>query len=850
LVLSNFGSQIGEEAKSHEFVGPSLQHNFGVRRITRPVVKSKQTEPVLNLVVVEQVQTPKGMDRQHAAAADSIYANIESCSCSSRRNTDTKNSNLSQPTSLFDIVMKDKERKPESMELAAAKAEIVELKAALEKERTEKKILEEKVNSFAQSIQEDESDCQDAVIEQNVPLHKEFPSTESESTVQHSAEIPTQQEDPRAAASFSVRDSVEEIQRWLFMEGGHMKDVEEMITEYCVHVRKLGIPLDRLFIGGLMLHVEVSAFVWKWEVGAPFNGHEIPREVFEERKKLFSPDEPFLILHEGRASSVRMRSTDEQIPRDCQWFTKEGYQDYLALPILYQGGFVGGMAWSTKNADGFCEKEIEFFEKSLAALTTVLRLHTNDLVKKTLMGRLEADTRELADANQSLEKANKRVLKQSAAQLKHFAMMSHEIRTPLNCIIGISSLLLDTDMDPAQQDYLRMINSSGDLLCSVVNDVLDYSRLESGNVEINLQRTNLKETMDTVVKAIEIKGGERNLVLRTLLDDRLPLFIETDGNRLQQILYNLLGNAIKFSKDSGTIDVSVLICEEKASTCEKRLRFVVRDYGKGIEKKDIEKIFLPFDQGSSDTERLYGGTGLGLAITMKLVKVLGGNITVDSKPGEWCEFMVDLPYVEPLSQNTEPTNLSIPHDMMLPKIATQLLPSTPSARSVSGSTAVTSHLPSSLNTKKRSLSKVQYRDESLLPCCKQKTDSSYRNIRVLVAEDNKINQKVMKRMLLRLGLECIDIVENGQEAVDREATNTYDVILMDIQMPVMDGFEATRQIVARPRVQLTDIAPKIFFVSAHALDTFQAQARVAGGDGFISKPFKLQKIESIFSRLW
>jgi CheY-like chemotaxis protein len=118
-----------------------------------------------------------------------------------------------------------------------------------------------------------------------------------------------------------------------------------------------------------------------------------------------------------------------------------------------------------------------------------------------------------------------------------------------------------------------------------------------------------------------------------------------------------------------------------------------------------------------------------------------------------------------------------------------------------------------------------------------------------VAEDNKINQKVMKRMLLRLGLEHIDIVENGQEAVDREATQTYDVILMDMEMPVMDGLEATRQIVARPRVKLTDVAPKIFFVSAHALDTFQAQAKAAGSDGFISKPVNLQKIESIFSWL-
>jgi signal transduction histidine kinase/CheY-like chemotaxis protein len=752
----------------------------------------------------------------------------------------------------FDIVMKEQERKPENMErqLAATKAEIEHLKRALE--GAEKQKLAEKLDSFAATTtQEDESDCQDGGIEQNVPLHRELPLAQSEATPPHSAETPTQQEDPRAAAptSFSVRDSVEEIQRWLFMEGGHMKDVEEMVSEYCVRVRKLGIPLDRLFIGGLMLHPQVSAYVWKWEAGIPFDGHEIPRKDFEQKKKLFSADEPFIVLMEGRASSVRMRSTDDKIPRDCQWFRKERYQDYLALPIMYRDDFIGGMAWSTKNANGFCEKEIEFFERSLAALTTVMRLHTNDLVRKALMGRLEDEvtdrTRELAAANQSLEEANKRVLKHSAAQLKHFAMMSHEIRTPLNCIIGISSLLLDTGMDATQQDYVRMITNSGDLLCRVVNDVLDYSRLESGDVEIHIQRTNLRETMDTVVKSIEIKGRERNLVVRTLLDDRLPVFVDTDGSRLQQILYNLLGNAIKFSKDGGTIDFSVLLHEDMASPNEKRLRFVVTDHGTGIEKKDIEKIFYPFDLGSSNTERLYGGTGLGLAITTKLVKVLGGTIAVESEPGEWCEFVVDLPCIGPLSEVAESTNPELPHGLMLPKIATPLL-GLIDARSARTSTDVFSPLPSYLNTKKSLHSKIRPRDESSFPGCEQATDSCYANIRVLVAEDNKINQKVMKRMLLRLGLEHIDIVENGQEAVNREAIQIYDVILMDMDMPVMDGLEATRQIVARPRVELADVAPKIFVVTAHALDAFRAQAKAAGSNGFISKPVNLQKIRNIF----
>jgi CheY-like chemotaxis protein len=205
---------------------------------------------------------------------------------------------------------------------------------------------------------------------------------------------------------------------------------------------------------------------------------------------------------------------------------------------------------------------------------------------------------------------------------------------------------------------------------------------------------------------------------------------------------------------------------------------------------------------------------------------------------------VDLPCVESRSESAVSTNSQVSHTMMLPNGATLLLPSTAGSRSVSRSTSLSSQLASSSVTRKRSRAEMS---SMAFPGCEQTTDSCYANIRVLVAEDNKINQKVLKRMLFRLRLEQIDIVDNGQEAVDREATQTYDVILMDMDMPVMDGLEATRQIVARPRVELKDVAPKIFFVTAHALDTFQAQAKAAGGHGFISKPFNLQMIKSVFS---
>jgi len=284
-----------------------------------------------------------------------------------------------------------------------------------------------------------------------------------------------------------VRDAVEEIQRWMFMEGGHMMGVDEMIAAYSRHVRSLGIPLDRVFISGLMLHPNVSAYIWKWEhkgeeVDDEVESFEMPRDVFAKKKELLSPDEPFIVLLEGRANSVRMQASDSYFPPDCKWFCEQNYQDYLALPMQYRGKFVGAMAWSTKDCEGFSDEDIEFLNRSLAALSTVMRLHTNDLVMKTLMSRLEEEvkdrTRQLAATNQELETANQQIKQHSASQLKHFAMMSHEIRTPLNCIVGMASLLVDTDLSEEQRESVQMISTSGDLLASLVNDVLDYSKLE------------------------------------------------------------------------------------------------------------------------------------------------------------------------------------------------------------------------------------------------------------------------------------------------------------------------------------------------------------------------------------
>lgn len=234
-----------------------------------------------------------------------------------------------------------------------------------------------------------------------------------------------------AAARHHVRDVVDKIQQWLFLEGGNLRDVPSLITEYCLFCRDvIGIPLDRIFIAGMMLHKTMSAYVWKWEVDEEFEQHEVPRHLFE--KPNYNPNEPFAVLMEGKAMSYRMsaQDDDDNIPPGCSWFRRDGYQDYLALPIYHQGEFKGAMAWCSKSATGFSNHHVAVFTESLAALSTVLRLHTNDLVMTTVTTQLErevaARTKDLATANQDLATANHQLKQQSQAQLRHFSMMAHE----------------------------------------------------------------------------------------------------------------------------------------------------------------------------------------------------------------------------------------------------------------------------------------------------------------------------------------------------------------------------------------------------------------------------------------
>jgi signal transduction histidine kinase/CheY-like chemotaxis protein len=654
---------------------------------------------------------------------------------------------------------------------------------------------------------------------------------------------------------------------------------------------------------------------------------------------------------------------------------------FLGIPFFKKGGEIIGMVGIANKPGGYSLEDISFLEPFTVTCSNLIQAYWQIQRNKDLINTLETKvcerTRKLELVNQSLEEANRRVMQASAAQLQHFACMSHEIRTPLNCIIGLSSLLHETELNPMQEESVRMIINSGDLLLTVVNDVLDYSKLESGNVDIAIQNSSLQETLNSVVHSIELKAQSKRITVNTLYGSTVPEMIRTDSRRLQQILYNLLGNAMKFSHEGGVVELSVhlLPVQErvkpvvattpptllstttttapptscpfhrssttptatsdtvsrcpftrssttKTATAPSRsspkrkhvLRFSVKDYGKGIEKKDFERIFQPFLQANADTERLYGGTGLGLAITAKLVHGLGGTISVDSDGSSWSQFTVEFPFEDApfdtesvtsvfkgstvciIGHETEDVkrsrsifqqlrvNYFTASDLRNVRIAVRKEVEKnnsivflvhedhyddevyTSLRSPSNSVLITfgpKYKVQPPTTHYRSLTQVlpsvliqslashlqRFAVTDAIPPRVGRTDGApmYSDLRVMIAEDNVINQKVLLRMLYRLGILNVEIVDNGKKAVDREASEYFHVILMDMQMPVMDGIEACKIITQR---QGGHPQALVIFITAHVSESFEEHCAEAGSSGFIQKPCNIRSIEKCFQRIY
>ncbi len=446
----------------------------------------------------------------------------------------------------------------------------------------------------------------------------------------------------------------------------------------------------------------------------------------------------------------------------------------------------GFMSWAMSDIErvGYARGECLFKKEGGEKVFTEVSVARLEVEGGVIMQAIVRDVTERIESAKRLELATKEAIEANEAKSLFLATMSHEIRTPLNGIIGFTEILLQEPLANEHRHHLELIGKSGEMLLHIITDILDFSRAENHDIELDHADYSMvvciEETLDVQSKTAASKGVD----LFYEIDEGFPALLNGDSGRIRQILINLVSNGIKFTSKG-----SVVIRAKRLP--DSLIEVSVIDTGIGFDMAIADKLFEPFQQEDASTTRMYGGTGLGLAICKRLISAMGGYISASSELGQGACFKITLPY-------TEATSLEVTSDT-----------------------------------------------EVVSTCAASKATSS--SGRVLVVEDHPINAKLAEILIGKLGAE-VTICSNGKEAIEElSADHGYDIVMMDMQMPVMDGIEATRRIRKGEAGEGCKNKP-IIAMSANAQKEFKSQCLSSGMNHYLSKPIKVERLERVLRR--